>query len=415
MAKIHTLQEGYQTGDLSVYPEAIDNKETLYEVKNNASTKLRQSLSFTGNAVVVESTSQFPDKGIIKVSSNLESKSGELIYYSSKTSNTFKGLVRGFAGSVRSQWNIGSSVSNTVSAEHHNSIKDAILKIETNLGLEVDPNDGSLNGILKSQENRFLITKPIFRGFPLKGPEPLTVRFQNFSTGPIAKYFWDFGDGNTSSEKSPIHTYRQEGTYTVELNVISVLGGQGVTTKYNYVLVSNDEKQPFFYVTPMGGNSISSGNATLFEFVDQTDGDVKERVWNFGSDGHVIKNMYRATHETDTDYSYFYVDYDLTSKYDSSNKIFINSNQNLIKNIIDISYNNQKTLIKVEKINDSLVSPKIGLFEENLINQYTEVDPNIHIVYFIYKKTVRVSPSILILFKNQTIKKSFLKEELIIL
>jgi len=415
MAKIHTLQEGYQTGDLSVYPEAIDNKETLYEVKNNASIKLRQSLSYTGSNIVVDSTNAFPDKGIVRISSNDASKSGELVYYSSKTNNTFKGLIRGFAGSVRSQWNVGSVVSNVVSAEHHNSVKDAILKIETNLGLENDPNPTSLNGILKSQENRFLIIKPIFRSYPIKGPPPLTVRFQNFSTGPIAKFFWDFGDGNTSSEKSPTHTYYQEGSYTIELNVVSVLGGQGVTTKYNYILVSNDEKQPFFYVHPTTGHNSIGGNPSLFEFVDQTDGDVKERIWNFSENGYLVKKMYKTNYTSDSNYTYFNIDLDLTSLYDSNNKVIIKSSQNLIKNIIDISYNGQKTIIKVNKITDNLVSPKIGFFENKLIKQYTEVDPNIHTVNFIYNNKSTPKPSIFILYKNQTIKKSFLKENLVIL
>lgn len=414
MAKIHTLQEGYQTGDLSIYPEAIDNKETLYEVRNNATTKLRQSLSYTGGNIVVESTDKFPEKGIIKISSNKDSKAGELVYYSSKTSNTFKGLVRGFAGSIRSQWNIGSLVSNSVSAEHHNSIKDAVLKIETNLGLESDPDPSSLNGILKNQENRFLITKPIFRSYPIKGPPPLTVRFQNFSTGPVAKFFWDFGDGNTSSEKSPIHTYYQEGNYTVELNVVSVLGGQGVTTKYNYILVSNDEKQPFFYVEPTNGISFPQDNPTLFEFVDQTDGDVKERIWNFGAEGYLVKKLYKATHNSDLNFTYLNIDEDLTSIYNNQNKVVVKSIQNLIKNILDISYNGQKTIVKVDKI-DSLSSTSLGFFEDNLVSQYTEVDPNIHIINFLYNSKSTPSPSIFILFKDQTIKKSFLKEKLVIL
>ncbi len=37
---------------------------------------------------------------------------------------------------------------------------------------------------------------------------PATVNFFNTSTGPgILTYEWDFGDGNTSSERTPSHTY----------------------------------------------------------------------------------------------------------------------------------------------------------------------------------------------------------------
>jgi PKD repeat protein len=419
MAKIHTLQDGYQTGDLSVFPEAIDNKESLYEVSNNAVTKLRQSLTYSALTMVVDSTDNFPDKGVIKISDEFDSKNGELVYYDSKTSNTFKKLVRGFAGSIRSQWNINSSVSNAVSAEHHNSLKDAIIKIEVNLGLKKDPNQDSLNGILKKQENRFLITKPIFRAYPLKGSLPLTVTFQSFSTGPIVKYFWDFGDGNTSSEKNPVHTYYQEGTYTVELNVVGSMGGQGISTKNNYIVVSNEEKTPFFYVSPLSGNKYSESineNTTLFEFVDQTDGNVKERIWNFGGSGYLIKKLYEATIDnTDPTRTTIQINkkiIDLNTSY----KCFIKGQiKNSIGSIIDIKYRssggNNYTDIIVDKVNQ--VS-SVGFFQKEEITQYTELDPNIHFLYFVYTEEQKLSPSIFVLFKNQIIKKSFLKEEIII-
>ncbi len=42
------------------------------------------------------------------------------------------------------------------------------------------------------------------------------VTFTN-STTKAKTYDWDFGDGNTSQDKSPKHSYDQEGTYTVSL------------------------------------------------------------------------------------------------------------------------------------------------------------------------------------------------------
>jgi len=410
MAKIHTLQDGYQTGDLSIYPEAIDNKETLYEASNNSTTKLKQSLSYVALNMVVESTDGFPDKGVIKVSNNSDSKIGELIYYGSKTKNTFKSLIRGFAGSLRSPWNIGSSASNAVSAEHHNSIKDAILKLEVNLGLKNNPDENSLNGILKNQENRFLITRPIFRAYPLKGSSPLTVKFQSFSTGPIVKYFWDFGDGNTSSERNPVHTYYQEGAYTVELNVVGPLGGQGIATKSNYITVSDDQKPSFFYVSPMSGRKYGS-DATLFEFVDQTDGDVKERIWNFGAEGFLIKKLYRFSIDNDSsDYSILEINRKIFEEITSDHKCFlVGSQNNMVKEILDIQQ--ADTLkIKIEKTNNSFVPPKVGFFLEEEITQYTELNPNNHVIYFIYKNEESTSPSIFVLFKNQLLKKYFLKE-----
>ncbi|AHM62255.1 PKD domain-containing protein [Flammeovirgaceae bacterium 311] len=42
------------------------------------------------------------------------------------------------------------------------------------------------------------------------------VTFTNTSTNATS-YQWDFGDGNTSTEQSPVHTYDEYGTYTVRM------------------------------------------------------------------------------------------------------------------------------------------------------------------------------------------------------
>lgn len=53
------------------------------------------------------------------------------------------------------------------------------------------------------------------------GVVPLSVDFvdQSMSDRPIVSRQWDFGDGNTSTETNPHHTYNQEGTYDVTLTV----------------------------------------------------------------------------------------------------------------------------------------------------------------------------------------------------
>jgi PKD repeat protein len=43
---------------------------------------------------------------------------------------------------------------------------------------------------------------------------------------PSASYLWNFGDGTTSTESSPVHNYASQGTYTVSLTQIT----NGVTT-----------------------------------------------------------------------------------------------------------------------------------------------------------------------------------------
>lgn len=324
--RLSSLDSGYETGDLSVYPEALDNTDTLFEVKNNAETVLKQSLTFLSKTIVVESTDGFPDKGILRIGPLGRAASEaqndinntwhefELVYYDEKTSNTFLRLARGFAGSTRGVFPSGISVGNVVSAEPHNCLKDATMNIEANLGLKTNPNPESLNGILRAQEIKFLNPRPIFRASNIRGPAPLRVRFQNFSTGFLIRHFWDFGDGSTSIDENPEHTYLTDGNYTVTLNVMTSTGGQAVGTKSNYITVNQQEALPFFYVSPSFGLSMEGAdelNATLpideqvtateFLFVDQTDGDIVQRSWIFGDgekatvddpDVHTVSHIY---------------------------------------------------------------------------------------------------------------------------
>ena len=45
------------------------------------------------------------------------------------------------------------------------------------------------------------------------------VAFQDLSYGKITSWKWDFGDGKTSTEQHPVHTYEKAGEYVVTLYV----------------------------------------------------------------------------------------------------------------------------------------------------------------------------------------------------
>jgi gliding motility-associated-like protein len=50
---------------------------------------------------------------------------------------------------------------------------------------------------------------------PSIGCSPLSVNFTYTSTRPATSFFWDFGDGNTTTTEFPNHIYNASGTYTV--------------------------------------------------------------------------------------------------------------------------------------------------------------------------------------------------------
>lgn len=58
-----------------------------------------------------------------------------------------------------------------------------------------------------------------FVGSPVRGYYPLSVVFQDTSTGNPISWHWSFGDGTNSTEKDPIHIYRRSGLFTVTLTV----------------------------------------------------------------------------------------------------------------------------------------------------------------------------------------------------
>jgi len=65
-------------------------------------------------------------------------------------------------------------------------------------------------------------------GDPKSGSPPLMVQFSGSASGGDSpyNYSWDFGDGSSSSEPSPRHTYQETGTYTAQLTVTDSKGNR---------------------------------------------------------------------------------------------------------------------------------------------------------------------------------------------
>jgi serine protease len=76
-----------------------------------------------------------------------------------------------------------------------------------------------------------------FVGNPTSGPMPLTVNFTDQSTGQIASWDWNFGDGGTSTDQNPSHQYTAEGSYTVTLTVTGP-GGSDDKVRTDYITVT---------------------------------------------------------------------------------------------------------------------------------------------------------------------------------
>lgn len=56
-------------------------------------------------------------------------------------------------------------------------------------------------------------------------PQPGKVIFNYYSSIQPTQWFWNFGDGNTSTQQNPIHTYSTSGSYSVCLSVVRSIYG----------------------------------------------------------------------------------------------------------------------------------------------------------------------------------------------
>lgn len=73
--------------------------------------------------------------------------------------------------------------------------------------------------------------------------EEYTVTFENLSADATS-YSWDFGDGNTSTEENPVHTYAEEGAYDVTLTGTDAGGATKEVTKTVTISLNPTELAP---------------------------------------------------------------------------------------------------------------------------------------------------------------------------
>lgn len=107
------------------------------------------------------------------------------------------------------------------------------------------------------------------------------VKFTNLSSGKAQSYVWDFGDGTTSTEQSPLHTYARSGYYTVKLTA----KGEVDTDLAEQTVLINDESTwridgTFYLAEEEKGVRYFTSVESLFKFISGTplSGDVKIAV-----------------------------------------------------------------------------------------------------------------------------------------
>ena len=105
---------------------------------------------------------------------------------------------------------------------------------------------------------------------PTSGIVPLSVNFTGSGTdsdGTIDSYHWDFGDGASSNEQNPSHTYNNTGTYTATLTVTDDDGATGNDSVNISVSSKSDTTSPT--ISNTGTSNITGSSATVTWTTDE--------------------------------------------------------------------------------------------------------------------------------------------------
>ncbi|MGD0535475.1 MAG: PKD domain-containing protein, partial [Methanoregula sp.] len=131
-----------------------------------------------------------------------------------------------------------------------------------------------------------------FIATPTSGTEPLTIQFYDTSTNTPTSWYWDFGDGGSSTAQNPMYTYTTPGNYPVSLTA-SNSGGSDTLNQPDYITIAESRpNETYSFVRQWGSDLHGEGmfNSPKSVAVD-TSGNIyvadtyNNRIQKFSSDG----------------------------------------------------------------------------------------------------------------------------------
>jgi len=116
-----------------------------------------------------------------------------------------------------------------------------------------------------------------FSASPLSGGVPLTTHFTDLSQA-ASSWYWQFGDGGTSTDQNPTYTYNSIGVYTVTLTATNQFGSDD-EVKTNYITVTVPK-------APIADFAASATDINLNNSIDFTDLSLENPTsWNWTFEG----------------------------------------------------------------------------------------------------------------------------------
>jgi len=92
------------------------------------------------------------------------------------------------------------------------------------------------------------------------------INFIDLSSNNPSSWLWDFGDGNTSTQQNPTHSYQNQGIYTVSLQVTNTLGTDNIS-QTNFITVA-------YNLGPIAYNDTICADSSSFTLISFSTGTI---------------------------------------------------------------------------------------------------------------------------------------------
>ena len=204
-----------------------------------------------------------------------------LVFSGNNTSSCKPPLTVNFtstvSGATTYSWNFGDGTSSSLANPSHTYTTYGTFTV----GLTAQNSAGCADSLIKV--GYIMVAKPVVTipGLPMRGCAPFTYNFTTNinSVDSVVSYFWNFGDGTTSSLPNPSHTFILAGNYTIRVIINTLNGCSDTATVVNGIMVNN-KPHANFSATPLDVCAFIP-----ITFTDLTTGSPDQWLWNFGDAG----------------------------------------------------------------------------------------------------------------------------------
>ncbi len=179
-----------------------------------------------------------------------------------------------FTGAQQYEWTFGNNQQST-------DVNPSITFLQTgtySVKLKATAANGCSDSITRAALIKIVAPSVSIQGVPDSNCAPFSKTFSaNVVSGdPVTQWSWDFGDGGTSTDATPVHSFATEGIFNVTVNIQTATGCTG-TAVINRAIVTSAKPAVAFNADPL----IACAKTSI-TFTDLTPGPANRWLWDFG-------------------------------------------------------------------------------------------------------------------------------------